>query len=269
MADGPHYAQNSAQNFIFDIGQALTGRTPGGKGPSGADTRIRAIRRGEGYQGHPCPKTASRSLAGKSKAATSTPSRMVVAIPPQHRTALVCSPSGTTRPLGEQMDLPARWGCLTHLRPFRGKSLQSMGVGADRVVGGALDAGDQYAGAILLKGPSRCSLPGAFGIRKEARLVLKPPPSPATVHSRLFEGSPPGTPASLQKPFIQTTDAGAAGHRLRENPSPTGPGPGITRWIGWPGGQGACGRWLGLDGSGKSPKPQPNGWDPTRSSVWR
>lgn len=45
---GQHYAQNSAQNFIFDIGQALTWAELLGKDPWGADTRIRAIRRGEG-----------------------------------------------------------------------------------------------------------------------------------------------------------------------------------------------------------------------------
>ena len=45
---GQHYAQNSAQNFIFDIGQALTWAELLGKDPWGADTRIRAICRGEG-----------------------------------------------------------------------------------------------------------------------------------------------------------------------------------------------------------------------------
>ena len=45
---GQHYAQNSAQNFIFDIGQALTWAELLGKDPWGADTRIRAIRLGEG-----------------------------------------------------------------------------------------------------------------------------------------------------------------------------------------------------------------------------
>ena len=45
---GLHYAQNSAQNFIFDIAQALTWCELLGKDPWGTDTRIRAIRQGDG-----------------------------------------------------------------------------------------------------------------------------------------------------------------------------------------------------------------------------
>ena len=179
---GRHYAQNSAQNFNFDIGQALAWAELLGKDPSGADTRIRAVRRGEGAikgtLAEDCEKIPGWQVEG----------RNIYAVP---------NGGGDTADsigdcvglfaewdhltLAEQMDLPAQLGLPSPTFSLftGGKSLhvywvfeQPIEVARWRPLMQRLinHCGSDPA----VKDPSRCMrLPGAWYIRKDGQVGFK------------------------------------------------------------------------------------------------
>ncbi len=173
---GRDYVQVDAQNFYFDIGQALTWCQLLGKDPWGADTRIRAIRRGDGaIKGNlaedceriPEWQVEGRNIYGVPNGGGDTADSI--------NAFLALFAEWDHLSLAEQLELPAQLGLPSPTFGLftGGKSLHVYWVFEQPIEGNRWRSLMQrlinHCGSdAAVKDPSRCMrLPGAWYIRKD------------------------------------------------------------------------------------------------------